>query len=363
MISLPQGAAVDETNPKLFFIAQLEGRLVDLFSLSFEIFQKVSKEQRVCPESIVASTPVNLVTDRVSLGHYFARHTFAATEKAGLYEIRWTWEFEDGGETYTAGYEFEVVEGSGVLDIGGSGYALVEDIRDEGISKTVTDGRIQMAIILASRMFEEYTGRFFEPRKMVQRHSGRGARMQMIMDPIIGIDSVGVDSEPSSVGDLSVDLLNLRIFNRHLQGMMMPDDRDAPKLEFVHSRDLIGIGTSGQFQPLSGISFRSLAFPAGVQNIGINGFFGFTEPDGTPFGRTPRLVRHAIKMLVLREVPLLTDPSCREQLTQKWRVKEERVRDQTIKYADERKMGSFTGDPEIDTIILMHTRPPMLGAA
>lgn len=346
MISLKQGSDITQANPALPFILQRDGILADPTSLAWEIFDKTSAGKQIAPVSVASGT-ADLVLDQVSTGHFFARHTFDGTETIGLYEIRWTWVEETGGDTLSARYEFEIVNGAAGLEIGGGGYALVADIRAEGIGDAYTDARLQHAITLASRFVERVTGRFFEARKMVQRVSGQGAPRLILTDPVIGIDSIQIASQVFSVNDQSIDLSFVRVFNRHLDGMLSPDDRNAPKLEFAHSRSSV---------------IRPTSFPRDAQNVSVSGFFGYTEDDGTPFGRTPMLIRHATKLIVMRELPTLSS-SDRSDAALQWRITEERTRDQSVKYGSDRKAGSFTGDAEIDSILLMHVRPPVLGAA
>jgi len=254
-----------------------------------------------------------------------------------------------------------VLNGTGALL--GPAYAFVSDVRDEGVNANVTDARIQMAIVIASRYIERVTGRFFEPRVQTIRVGGKGKRLVTLGDPVIGVEFIRLETEPSLQPDLDVDPDLYRVFNRHLsQGLLNPDDRESPKIEFVHVEDLLGVGDV-RFVPLSGISLRSLGYPWGVQNVQIAGVFGYTEDthNGSPWGDTPTLIRHVTKMLALRNIPGLRD-ACRDD-NERWRIVETKVRDQSIKLAQPRKFGQFTGEPEIDQILLMHMRPPTLGAA
>lgn len=101
----------------------------------------------------------------------------------------------------------------------------------------------------------------------------------------------------------------------------------------------------------------------GYRNITVRGAFGYTEADGSPAGRTPELIRHVTKLLVMRELPLLTKQDRREDAQRRWRLTSERTRDQSYTLAALRLSGEFTGDPEIDTLLAAFARPPDLGAA
>jgi hypothetical protein len=91
--------------------------------------------------------------------------------------------------------------------------------------------------------------------------------------------------------------------------------------------------------------------------------FGYTEPDGSPAGRTPEMIRHATKLLVMRDLPLLASTDQREDAQRRFRLTSERTRDQSYTLEALKLHGAFTGDPEIDNILVAFVRPPDLGAA
>lgn len=239
-------------------------------------------------------------------------------------------------------------------------YASVDDLRAEGVTDAVaTDARLGALIGLASRYIERVTGRFFEPRGLTLTVDGSGGRTLRLGQPILRVDGVFIESSPFAPADLPVDPSVYRVYNRHLtQGLLLPDDRDDPKLEFVHGGDLLGV----RFEP-PGLSLSSLVWPRGQQNITVRGLFGYTEPDGTPSGRTPELIRHVTKLLVLRELAPLADVDRREDAQRRWRITSERTRDQAYTLEALRLTGAFTGDPEIDNVLVAFVRPPDLGAA
>ena len=94
----------------------------------------------------------------------------------------------------------------------------------------------------------------------------------------------------------------------------------------------------------------------------VVGVWGYTEDDGTPQGRTPLEIRRACMLLALRWLsPLAEDDS---EARNRWRILEERTRDQSYKLDRVVGAGSvFTGDPDIDGIVARYRRPPGLGAA
>lgn len=231
-------------------------------------------------------------------------------------------------------------------------YATIADLRAEGVTEAAaTNARIESLIALAGSYIERMTGRFFEPRPQTLRVDGTGGRVLPLGHPIISVDAVLVDSSPFSPGDLPIDPGFYRVYNRHLtQGLLLPDDRDHPRIELV-----------GGDEPFPGLG--RLAWPRGQQNVEVRGVFGYTEPDGSPTGRTPELIRHVTKLLVLRELPLLTDTDRREDAQRRWRLTSERTRDQAYTLDALRLTGAFTGDPEIDNVLFAFVRPADFGAA
>ena len=386
MISLAQKQAITPAAPALMFIGQNQGQVVPATSLSFRILDLTSDENeqqggvQVFPVTADTWQPVDLVNDVVvfdanaqnGAGTYCARWTVPDAAPVGKYAIEWQYALVQPVSTvFTSSFSepppsgitrkfFEVLATATVLP--GPQYALVADVRQAlGCSKDkVTDLRLLRIIKLASAMVERITGRYFDARAQVHRYGGNSARILQVGQPIVGLTSVGIDTQPTQQGDLVVDLAMLRIYNRHLsQGMTLPDDRENPKLEFVHSDDLYGI----RFVPFRGISLRSLAWPIGVQNVHVRGYFGFTEPDGSPWGETPLLLQHAISLIAARELPKIGDRDEREDAQWRWRVTADQAKEIRVEMADPRKWGEWFGDPEIDSILSSYIRPPELGSA
>lgn len=231
-------------------------------------------------------------------------------------------------------------------------YATVADLRAEGVTEAAaSDARIESLIALAGSYIERMTGRFFEPRAQTLRLDGTGGRVLPLGQPIVSVEAVFVDSSPFSPGGAPVDPTSYRVYNRHVtEGLLLPDDRDNPRIELL-----------GCDEPFPGVG--RLGWPRGQQNVEVRGVFGYTEPDGSPTGRTPELIRHVVKLLVLRELPKMADLDRREEATKRWRITSERTRDQAYTIEASRLYGAFTGDPDIDTILVAFSRPPDLGAA
>ena len=362
MASLARGQPSDCAHPALDLFTQVSGMLVDVAVLEFQIYDVSDPGKQLVPSQVYPLAPGARATvnvgalcpagDKLSTGHFVARWTPPVDEAVGTHEVRWFFRLHAGSPEQTFREEFEVL--ATVAGFTADGYASVSDLRAEGVSPAdASDARLQQLIALASRYIERVTGRFFDPRTQTLTLDGSGGRTLPLGHPIIGVDSVIIDASPFSLGDSPVDPSAYRVYNRHLtQGLLLPDDRDNPKLELLY-----GDG------PVGALGLGSFIWPRGQQNITVHGVFGYTEPDGSPSGRTPTLIRHATKLLVMRELPLLGSVDQREDAQRRFRLTSERTRDQSYTLEALQLHGAFTGDPEIDNILVAFVRPPDFGAA
>lgn len=209
-------------------------------------------------------------------------------------------------------------------------YASVADLRDEGVSVAqASDERLLALIEEASRAIDSFTGWFFEPRILTLRLDGRGTPSLEPPVPPIRLDRLALgQSELSTTPD---DLV--------IVGAPVPPGFDAPRITRTHKR----------------------VFPKGSGNVFAEGLWGYIEDDGTPEGRTPLEIRRACLLLVLRWLsPLGADDA---EARNRWRILEERTRDQSYKLGPVARTGALTGDPDIDSILERYRRPPGLGAA
>lgn len=210
-------------------------------------------------------------------------------------------------------------------------YASVADLRDEGVSVAqASDARLLALIDEAGRAIDSFTGWFFEPRNLTLRLDGRGT--PSIEPPVPPIELTQLTVGGSEVSVAPVDLV--------VVGAPVQPGFDGPRLTRTRGR----------------------MFPKAAGNVEASGSWGYTEDDGTPQGRTPVEIRRACMLLVLRWLsPLGTDDA---EARHRWRIIEERTRDQSYKLDRVSGGGStFTGDPDIDGIVGRYRRPPGLGAA
>lgn len=364
MAALARGQASDCANPVLDLFTHVNGVLTDVAELGFQIFDVSDPAKQQSPVQVHPATlgdravvdVANLCPagDKLSTGHFVARYTPPLGEVLGTHEVRWFFKLTPSSPEQTFKEEFEVL--AEVAGTGQLAYCPIQDLRDEGFTaQQVSDVRLSRLIELASRYIDNVTERFFEPRQQTLELDGRDSADLLLGEPIIAVEEIRILDQ--GIGGVPVtglvDPSSYRVYNRHLtERLAKPDDRDNPKISFLRDgaepRRLLG---------------RGFFFPRGVQNVRVAGVFGYTEADGSSTGRTPLLIRETCKRLVAREMPLLSDAGRREDAQQRWRLIEEKTRDQSYKLDRLALTGAFTGDPAIDNVLVQFKRPADLGAA
>lgn len=369
MPSLERLQASDCANPAIDIFTKVNGVLTDVFLLEYVIEEDVTNPGtpiQVFPPSGRATVSQTLCPtgEKISTGHYVALFTPPITEPIGNHVVRWFFKLTATAPEQTFSEEFQVL----AVATGSSppGYCTVAQIRAQGVTVAQKSDLEVIALIeLATAYIDKFTGRWFDPRSKVLLLDGTGARKLLLGPPIISISKIrliGVDTS-GAVPEVALD--GVRIYNRHLtQGLLDPDDRESPKIEFLVFDERFETFPTNTVPS----AFDLTRWPEGTQNVEVTGIFGYTDDDGSAVGRTPLLIERACAMLVIRNLPLLTDADGLQDAQNASRVLEYKTRDQTIKYADPSKLGSrgvgaFTGDPAIDTILAGYVRPPHLGAA
>ena len=327
------------------------GFLRDIVSGTFRILRPDGTEEVPSTAIDIADCPAG---NRLSTGRYVAPFTVPASPPLGVWTIEWTYKHTDTGNDRTQTIAFEVL--GSVSNPLARVYTTVSAMRAAGVTTDQANaGKLRDIIELASSYVEHFTGRFFVPLAKTILVDGNGSRGLLVNEAIVAIANINIILAMFQPSDSLVDPASIRVFNRHLtQGLLDPDDRDNPKVEFFFHDTTPGAVTF----------LHSFTWTRGKQNIKMEGVWGFTDPDGTPIGRTPLLIEHATKLLVLRNLPDLTDEDAKSDINRAPFVTELRTEDQQIKYGFPKgniaAAGIFTGDPEIDSILIRYVRPPQI---
>lgn len=357
MAALIPGQTSDCANPELDVFVTANGTKVDVAELEFIIFENVTTPGTPNQVFPVAGRAAVDVSDcpgghRLGVGRYVAEWTVPGGEPLGSHQIQWFIKLTPSSTEVEFVEEFEVVP----VAVGSSGdYCSIADLRAEGVTTALADdAKLGKLITVASRYIDFYTGRFFNPRALTFKLDGRGHPALFLHHPIIAINSVTIELTPGTVNPLSVDLDDLSIYNRHVrEGLLDPDDRENPKIEFFRSNeDIVRAAPGSAF----------LQFPVGRQNITVDGTFGYTDYDGTALGTTPLLVCEVCKRMVIRLLPL----KIKQALTGSGAIWKMVTRDQRVEFGEPTRLaiqGAFTGDPEIDQILAGLRRPAHIGVA
>lgn len=290
------------------------------------------------PDVDLLETIPKVAISHVAVGLFEYTTANTTITAIGTYFDVFTFKFEIGGPEYLVVNDFQVTA-TGVPKLG---YVTVQEVRDEGLTDTVSysDALVNSRISFNSRMIEKFTGRWFEARKMILDLDGYGAWQMQLDFPIVSVDKVTLlDREFPPTEVFTFDLEDLVVYNRHMtMGLIKPDDREDPKLGNIY-------------------------FPKGRQNIRVEGTFGYTDVNGN----TPEEIKRATILMVLRDKEKLASEKRNSSLLSglAGSVIEEQTDDHSYKLgAPVRTMGStayYTGDPEIDQLLLGFRRPMSIG--
>lgn len=334
MRTLAVGDTSSCANPVLDLHVRRRGFLVDAEAAAFQLFLSGTQ---VYPATLGQRVDLDVedpcpVGHRLSVGRYVVPWSVPGNAALGRYELR-AFVTLDGIERELRA-PFEVVSAATPRL---AAYATVAEMRDEGVlTSQATDSRLRTMLALASQAVERLTRQWFEPRHLTLELDGTGRDTLELRAPIAALGELRIDGElvPSS---------SLIVYARHLDGMLAPDDRRAPA-----------------------ISLRSGRFPLGSQNVEVSGVFGFTDPigSGIDVGATPHAIAHVTRLLAMRELELLASPD-RGAARNSHRVVSEQTRDQSYSLAPMQAGSTFaggTGDPEIDSILMLYRAPMGIGS-
>ena len=206
-------------------------------------------------------------------------------------------------------------------------YCGIDDVRAEGITEEqMTDDQVSQLIALACDYIDKVTGQWFEPRQKTVKLDGRGGQVLQLPVFLINCEEIRAD-------DVLID--DYVLFNR----ISPEDDRKYPKI------------------------WRRLRWPKGVQNIQIQGEWGYVEEDGT----TPLLIKRAAIKLCLYNFPALGDSEAQEEKDLRGKIRSETTDGHSYTLdgsSSSSGTGSSlsTGDSEIDGILQYFMRPRFMMA-
>lgn len=355
-----RGLAAGEQSTGLYPALQLFTRsgefLADPVSGSFTIDDISDPETD--PQQKVATT--NLDLNDYPTGHKLGTGRFViptgdtSSWKVGTHRVVYSYVMETGGRTYKQIIPFEILD-AGLYPTGQSyvGYVQSRTLLEDGAFGLPVK-KLHKYIREASIQLEGYTERFFEPRYITARVDGHEQGVLFLQEAIVALEKVEI-VERQSDGTEDAELLDntlYRVYNRHLNGLLNPDDRYNPRLSVVDQWHL------------PGVHWELWAF--GRQNVRIYGVFGFTDPDPEPgeimIGHTPDELERICATLVGR---IIEDPFYESISTHKpGMVRAYRTRDQQIQFygasGNVNHSGGLTGDPLLDQKLQRFVKPARL---
>ena len=365
MVAVLQGTVSSTANPVLLFISVAQemeseprvppGLIVEAAALSYRTLDPSGME-------VVPLTVVDIVTEAIRPGTYAPTITVDVAAALGEWVIEWTWDYEVSTTltlTYTQNTNYTVVDSSIPLV---DGYAQVADARTEGVPSTYTNAQVVAALERASRRVEAYTRRFFAPRyeDLDYDAEGNGLMIRTRM-PIIAVEDVAINFSDFRPNVRLIEADDYRIYNRHMRGMLAPDDRQSPKIEVLRVDDYYGGGTT--------FDLFERRFTNAQQNVTITGWWGYTDPDGGPFGKTPLDIQRVTLMLAMGDIPTLWSQfSAGTSGQAAGPIIEQETRDQRVRYAagavggSALSIGRLTGIAAADIILMRFRAPPEMRA-
>jgi hypothetical protein len=327
--------------------APVNAALVTPVSLEYEILDLSDVEKENAPAVVVARTALDLTASKVGFGRYAPTWTVPADEALGRHMIRWFAVMEEDAAEVEWTEQFDVLASTAGLPTRVL-YALVSDVRAEGIAASMSDRRIAEVLARSCDRLDEWTNRFFAPVWKNIRVDGDRNRYIYFHEPIIALEQVVLTD-----GFTFVEPSAFTVYNRHLTGLLVPDDRETPHIEF--RSDLWETRYSGNHYPFPGVNAHPQWAGRSPQSIQVKGVFGYTDPDESPTGSTPSLAKEVVVLLTLREAPKQgpQDAAMRRRAAF---IQTMKTREQTVTWGDVQLSSgaaspanaNFSGDPYID---------------
>lgn len=372
MPSLARGESSSATTPVLDIFTAIGNppSVVDVVELEFRVLDISSALKRAFPVQIYPVGPPGtyqvvdpLLADpagvRLGVGHYFAPFTVPLDCDIGDHRIEWQFKLTTLTPYEFFTEEFFVTESA---FLGADTYCGVGDIRAEGFTDTVAfpDSRIEMLAQLSRRYIDKVCQRWFGARTFDDTnpllYDGNDARTLHLEVPIIRLDKLSIEHQGLLNPDITeIDAAEYRVYNRHMTGLQYPDDRENPRIAFIQRR-INEVVSSGLYP-------APRYFAMGRQNIHLEGVFGYTDPDGSPFGIVPPLIAQVSCRLIIRDLLLDADACAKLNVKNKWRIIFDKEGTTSVRLHEIWLKGGFTGDSEIDNVLTMYRAPPRIGIA
>ena len=338
----------------------VNGALVEPVALDYEILDVSTPSKEDVPVVVVARTSLDIVASKLHTGHYAPTWAVSASEAIGRHIVRWFATLVDGGPEVEWSEHFDVL-GSVVGLPTRVLYATPSDVRAEGVLDTVSDRRIAEKLAEACDQLDEWTGRRFWPEWKQVQVDGSSDRFLVFQEPIIALDSVLLTD-----GVTTVEPGAFTVYNRHLTGMRLPDDRENPRIEYRAdwwNRRLTG-NTHGYPTMLIDAQWGGRS----SQSIQVKGVFGYTSPDGSPTGGVPSIAREVVVLMTLKALPKANSAQAIQKRRESF-INNMKTREQQVQWGDVNLSSGaaspatayFTGDPFIDQKI-MQLLPAAAGA-
>jgi hypothetical protein len=325
VIIVQRGIALTKDNPGPIFYGILRGWLTDVATLTFQVWSTGATPAQIYPVSGVAT--VDLEDDRIGKGRYAAPWSVGSGLNEGAYEVRWFYRWTLSGAELTARERIEVVAS---LPVDGPFYAAPSELTAEGVSDYASV-RMLTALARAGEQLDTFTRTWFEPRYREVHFDAQGGALLHLPHAILGIESVLVD-------DNEVPSEDVVVYTRE-------EDRKNPK-----------------------IARKNGCWPRRRSLIEVRGVFGTRKLTGPPWGVTHPLAAHVTRLIALRELPPIGDTDASATAKSGGKIQSESTRDQSVTYAPTAGQSGranapfwFTGDPEIDQLIMGLKGPLNIG--
>lgn len=210
-------------------------------------------------------------------------------------------------------------------------YALLADVRAEGVPDDYTDARINDRIALATEYIHKRCGMYFEETDATLSFDGSGTGTLLLPMPLLSIDSITVSDTELTANDLT--------YVQNLSGNQPGDDqRRNPRLRWKGGR----------------------LWATGERNVEIEGSWGYVEGTSGSY-TTPRAIRDLVIRLVILDLDLLADTAAQqEQRDARFGIRHA-VHNRSVDLSDLAVSGGATGIPDIDNVLARFRRPMTAG--